>query len=70
MSTSISPTTGSRSKKLEGGRVRFVVYLPQQEAKNIEQLAEKTQLSQSSIIAKFYFQGKNHTNCLNTEKED
>lgn len=62
MSTLNSPTASknsSRSKKLEGGRIRFAVYLPQEEADYIEQLANQLQLSQSSIIAKIYFQGKN-----------
>lgn len=59
MSTSISSVNTTRSKKLNGGRVRCVVYLPQDEAKDIEQQAIKKQISQSSIIASMYFQGKN-----------
>ena len=48
MSTLNSPTASknsSRSKKLEGGRIRFAVYLPQEEADYIEQLANQLQLS-------------------------
>lgn len=62
MSRSISPVNTNRSQKLEGGRVRCVVYLPQEEAQNLQKLSEQSQLSQSSIIAKFYFQGKNVKN--------
>jgi hypothetical protein len=59
MSTSNSPVNATRSIKLDGGRVRCVVYLPKEEAEHIKQLAEQAQQSQASIIAKFYYQGKN-----------
>jgi hypothetical protein len=58
MSTSNSPVNATRSIKLDGGRVRCVVYLPKEEAEHIKQLATQTQQSQASIIAKFYYQGK------------
>ncbi|WP_349929231.1 hypothetical protein ABJ384_05010 [Acinetobacter sp. A1-4-2] len=61
MSTSNSPFNTTRSIKLDGGRVRCVVYLPKEEADHINTLAKKSQQSQSSVIAKFYFQGKNQT---------
>lgn len=60
MSTPNSPVVnGTRAKKIAGRRVRCVVYLPQEEAKYIDELAERNDQSQSSIIAQFYYQGKN-----------
>lgn len=46
-------------KKTKGGRVRCVVYLPKSEAKAIEKQAAELDTSQSSIIANFYYKGKN-----------
>ncbi|MDX8255239.1 hypothetical protein [Acinetobacter pittii] len=59
MSTSNSPVNSSRLKKTKGGRVRCVVYLPESEAKAIEKQASELDTSQSSIIANFYYKGKN-----------
>lgn len=59
MSTETSPQNHRpRSKKITGGRVRFNVYLPKEEADEINKMVEQTDQSQSSIIAKFYMQGK------------
>ncbi|ENU42984.1 hypothetical protein F985_03883 [Acinetobacter seifertii] len=59
MSTLNSPVNSSRLKKTKGGRVRCVVYLPKSEADDIEKQAEEQDTSQSSIIANFYYKGKN-----------
>ncbi|PWB14209.1 hypothetical protein DCO44_09865 [Acinetobacter sp. AM] len=59
MGTETSPQNRPRSKKITGGRVRFNVYLPKEEADAINKLANQTQQSQSSIITKFYLLGKN-----------
>lgn len=59
MGTETSPQNHRpRSKKITGGRVRFNVYLPKEEADEINKMVEQTDQSQSSIIAKFYMQGK------------
>ena len=59
MGTETSPQNHRpRSKKITGRRVRFNVYLPKEEADEINKMAEQTDQSQSSIIAKFYMQGK------------
>ena len=61
MSTETSPQNHRpRSKKITGGRVRFNVYLPKDEADKVNKLAEQTDQSHSSIIAKFYMQGKSN----------
>ncbi|WP_315075945.1 hypothetical protein [Acinetobacter guillouiae] len=60
MSTNNSPVNPTRSEKLDGGRVRFVVYLPPGEAKQIDLERKKTGVSQSSIIARYYYKGKNN----------
>ena len=39
---------------------RSNVYLPKEEADEINKMAEQTDQSQSSIIAKFYMQGKSN----------
>lgn len=67
MSTSISPVNRTRSQKLNGGRVRCVVYLPKAEAESINKIASLKGSSQSSIIAQFYFQGKT---LINTHREE
>ena len=66
MNTTNSPQSTSRSQKLNGGRERFAVYFPKEEADAIRKQVEKTGLSQSSIIANRYFQGKN----LETSNKD
>ncbi|RLL33759.1 CopG family transcriptional regulator [Acinetobacter cumulans] len=58
MTTSISPSNKTRSKKLPGGRVRCTVYLPKSEVDCLDQQAEKTDSSRSSLIAQIYYQGK------------
>ena len=58
MSTHISSSNPSRSKKITGGRVACIVYLPKEEVDEIDKNAEKKDVSRSSHIAKTYFQGK------------
>ena len=38
MSTNISPQNRSRSKKIEGGRVQCIVYLPKDEVAQIDKV--------------------------------
>ena len=60
MSTQISPiSNGTRLKKLTHRRVRFVVYLPADEAQHIDRLSNESGQSQSNIIAQYYYKGKN-----------
>lgn len=66
MSTTNSPANGFRSQKIDGGRVRCVVYLPKQELEEIQKISNATGASQSNVIAQFYFQGKN----ANEKQED
>lgn len=58
MSTSKSPQNKPRSKKITGGRVQCIVYLPKEEVAAIDKNAEKYDVSRSSIIAQTYFLGK------------
>ncbi|MBJ9373734.1 MULTISPECIES: ribbon-helix-helix protein, CopG family [Acinetobacter] len=59
MSKQISPfVTRPRSKKINGGRVRCVVYLPKEEVDELDAIVEKTDMSRSSLIAQTYFVGK------------
>lgn len=58
MTTPISPPNRLRSKKMPGGRVRCTVYLPKAEVDALDEKAEKTDMSRSSLIAQTYFQGK------------
>lgn len=59
MSKQISPSaTRPRSKKINGGRIRCVVYLPKEEVDELDATAEKTDMSRSSLIAQTYFVGK------------
>ncbi|WP_180644477.1 ribbon-helix-helix protein, CopG family [Acinetobacter bereziniae] len=59
MSKQISPfATRPRSKKINGGRVRCVVYLPKEEVDELDAIVEKTDMSRSSLIAQTYFVGK------------
>ena len=60
MSTNNSPVNPTRSEKLDGGRVRFVVYLSKEEAAQIEAERKKTGVSQSGIISHYYALGKNN----------
>ena len=46
MSTNNSPVNPTRSEKLDGGRVRCVVYLSKEEAAQIEAERKKTGVSQ------------------------
>ena len=66
MNTRNSPQSTSRSQKLNAGRERFAVYFPKEEAEAIRKQMQQTGLSQSSIIANYYFQGKE----LQNQKED
>lgn len=59
MSTSNSPKSNSRLKKLPNGRFQISIYLPIDEIKEIDQISSKNGLSRSSIITQRYFQGKN-----------
>ena len=58
MSTSNSPQNRPRAKKITGGRVPCIVYLPKDEVASIDQIAESTDTSRSSIIAQAYYAGK------------
>lgn len=58
MSTHISSSNPPRSKKITGGRVACIVYLPKEEVAEIDKITEKKEVSRSSYIAKTYFQGK------------
>lgn len=58
MSTSNSPQNRPRSKKITGGRVQCIVYLPKEEVDAIDKIAKQTDVSRSSIIARTYFLGK------------
>ena len=43
MSTETSPSNRSRSKKISGGRVRCIVYLPKQEVEEIDKEVAETE---------------------------
>jgi hypothetical protein len=58
MSTLNSPQNRPRSKKITGGRVQCIVYLPKDEVEAIDKVAKQTDVSRSSIIARTYYQGK------------
>ncbi|MFW1924797.1 ribbon-helix-helix protein, CopG family [Acinetobacter ursingii] len=58
MSTQKSPQYQSRAPKLSERRERVIVYLPQSEVNEIDQLAEQTNRSRSSIIGERYSAGK------------
>lgn len=58
MSTEISPLNHPRSKKIAGGRVACIVYLPKEEVQQIDQTVNSTGSSRSSVIANIYYQGK------------
>lgn len=58
MSTSNSPQNRPRAKKITGGRVRCIVYLPKDEVNAIDKLAKQSDASRSSIIAQAYYLGK------------
>ncbi len=62
MSTEISPLNRQRSKKIDGGRVSCIVYLPKEEVQQIDQISQSTGLSRSSVIARIYYQGKTESN--------
>ncbi|KAA8734890.1 ribbon-helix-helix protein, CopG family [Acinetobacter qingfengensis] len=62
MSTEISPLNRQRSKKIDGGRVSCIVYLPKEEVRQIDETAKSTGLSRSSVIARIYYQGKEESN--------
>jgi len=66
MSTETSPSNRSRSRKISGGRVPCMIYLPKEEVEALDKTAEETGMSRSSIIAQNYFQGKK----LTSTKED
>ncbi|AZP30595.1 MULTISPECIES: hypothetical protein [Acinetobacter calcoaceticus/baumannii complex] len=61
MSTETSPSNRSRSKKISGGRVACIVYLPKEEVKEIDKEVDETDTSRSSVIARIYYQGKKQT---------
>ena len=58
MSTSNSPQNRPRAKKITGGRVRCIVYLPKDEVESIDKIAKQSDVSRSSIIAQAYYLGK------------
>ena len=58
MSTSKSPKFRHRLKKLDGGRAKINIQLPQEEVMEIDKYAEQRGVSRSSIIAQRYFLGK------------
>ncbi|MEQ1122914.1 hypothetical protein [Acinetobacter seifertii] len=49
MSTETSPSNRSRSKKISGGRVACIVYLPKEEVKEIDKEVDETDTSRSSV---------------------
>lgn len=51
-------TSRTRSKKIGGGRVQCIVYLPKDEVDQIDETVEATGSSRSHVIAQTYFQGK------------
>ncbi|MDI9725442.1 ribbon-helix-helix protein, CopG family [Acinetobacter baumannii] len=61
MSTETSPSNRSRSKKISGGRIPCIVYLPKEEVKAIDKEVEETDSSRSSVIARIYYLGKKQT---------
>lgn len=61
MRTNISPLNRPRSKKITGGRVRCIVYLPKEEVQEIDKNAEEAGMSRSSIISQNYYLGKKQT---------
>lgn len=58
MSTDISPPNKSRAKKVAGGRVGCIVYLPKTEVEAIDKIVDINDSSRSSVIAQIYYQGK------------
>lgn len=65
MRSNISPpatetpqTSRTRSKKIGGGRVQCIVYLPKDEVDQIDKTVEATGSSRSHVIAQTYYQGK------------
>lgn len=58
MRTSNSPQNRPRSKKITGGRVACIVYLPKEEVDAIDQITKTTGMSRSSVIAQTYYLGK------------
>ena len=62
MSTLNSPLNRPRSKKITGGRVPCIVYLPKEEVEAIDKVVHKTGMSRSSIIAQTYYQGQQSNN--------
>ena len=62
MSTNISPQNRSRSKKIEGGRVQCILYLPKDEVAKNDKVVDATDSSRSQVIAQTYFQGKTSNN--------
>ena len=59
MSADISPPNKSRAKKVAGGRVGCIVYLPKKEVEQIDKIVDETDSSRSKVIAQIYFKGKN-----------
>ncbi len=62
MSTKISPPNKQRSKKIAGGRVACILYLPPEEVKQIDRVVEQTGMSRSSVISNIYHLGKQSQN--------
>lgn len=58
MSTLNSPQNRPRAKKITGGRVRCIVYLPKDEVESIDKIASIADTSRSNIIAQAYYAGK------------
>lgn len=62
MGTKISPPNKQRSKKIAGGRVACILYLPPEEVKQIDRVVEQTGMSRSSVISNIYHLGKQSQN--------
>ncbi|MCU4483656.1 ribbon-helix-helix domain-containing protein [Acinetobacter ursingii] len=58
MSTQKSPQYQTRAPKLSEPRERVLVYLPKSEIAELDQLAQQTNRSRSSIIGERYSAGK------------
>lgn len=69
MSTPSSSLNRLRSKKITGGRVQCIVYLPKSEVEEIDRAADVIGSSRSSIIAQLYYNGKKSSK-FNKQRED
>lgn len=62
MSKKISPSSRPRSKKISGGRIGCIVYLPKEEVADIDAKADIAGMSRSSVISNIYYLGKQSQN--------